>query len=317
MSGPEKAEVLTRVASSPLPKRKVLRELNVPKSTCYRWLNRHRLGDRPGGGPTPGNRPGPEEEQAVLTAARQSGEPGCHQLAAWLTDSKGFSVSESTVYRIPRREGLVKSPEMQLKAGKEYHRKTSRPHQMWAADVSYFGVIGWGFYYLVTVMDDCSRFILADKLQQDMPSDSFTEVAQDAVDPSAATPEVENRLESLRLSPGSPDGLENAVGCRTTALDPPVQSGRAGDHCQQSIRRKRQAVRCPLRPHGPVRPRDPRIQQVPLEQEPVVDGNEPEAMEHGSACESCGSPQPLPPIQQPPDTCSHRRLTVSDAATAS
>ncbi len=47
---------------------------------------------------------------------------------------------------------------MQLKAGKEYHRKTSRPHQMWATDASYFRVIGWGLYYLVTVMDDYSRF---------------------------------------------------------------------------------------------------------------------------------------------------------------
>ena len=40
-------------------------------------------------------------------------------------------------------------------------------------------MIGWGFYYLVTVMDDYSRFILAHKLQQDMSSDSFIEVVQD------------------------------------------------------------------------------------------------------------------------------------------
>ena len=40
MSAPEKAEVVTKVSSSPLPKRKVLRELGVPKSTYYRWLRR-------------------------------------------------------------------------------------------------------------------------------------------------------------------------------------------------------------------------------------------------------------------------------------
>ena len=69
-------------------------------------------------------------------------ELSSRQLAAWTTDNLGFAVSESTVYRILRREGLVKSPEMQLKASQEYHRKTTGPHQMWATDASYFKVIG-------------------------------------------------------------------------------------------------------------------------------------------------------------------------------
>ena len=97
------------------------------------------------------------------------------QLVSWVTDNMGFSVSESTVYRILRREGLVKRPEMRLAAGKEYHRKTTGAHQMWATDASYFRVVGWGYYYLVTVMDDYSRFILAHRLQRDMTSDSFIE----------------------------------------------------------------------------------------------------------------------------------------------
>ncbi len=118
----------------------------------------------------------------VLTVARRSPELSCRQLAVWITDNKGFSVSESTVYRILRRAGLVKSPEMRLAAGKEYHRKTTGPNQMWATDASYFRVIGWGYYYMVTVMDDYSRFILAHKLQRDMTSDSFIEVVQAAVD---------------------------------------------------------------------------------------------------------------------------------------
>ena len=104
------------------------------------------------------------------------------QLAAWNTDNQGFSVSESTVYRILRSGGLVKRPEMQLAAGKEFHRKTTGPHQMWATDASYFRVVGWGYYYLVTVLDDYSRFIIAYKLQRDMTSDSFIEVVQEAVD---------------------------------------------------------------------------------------------------------------------------------------
>ena len=151
--------MLAKVASSPLPKRKVLRELGIPKSTYYRWLRRkdqQRLEDDAGGGKPVWNRLTFQEVRYVLSAARQLPELSCRQLAAWITDNQGFSVSESTVYRILRREGLVKSPEMQLAAGKEFHRKTTRPHQMWATDASYFRVVGWGYYYMVTVMDDYS-----------------------------------------------------------------------------------------------------------------------------------------------------------------
>jgi len=73
------------------------------------------------------------------------------------------------IYGVPhpdilKREGLLKPPDMKLLAGKEYQRKTSGPHQMWATDSSYFRVAGWEHYYMITVMDDYSRSILAWKL---------------------------------------------------------------------------------------------------------------------------------------------------------
>ena len=185
MSAAEKAEVLVTVASSPTPKRKVLRELGVARSTYYRWLRRREqrgLENDAGGGRPPWNRMTSLEVDHVLSVAREMPELSPRQLAAWVTDNMGFSVSESTVYRILRREGLVKRPEMRLAADKEYHRKTTGPHQMWATDASYFRVVGWGYYYLVTVMDDYSRFIIAHRLQRDMTSDSFIEVVQEAVD---------------------------------------------------------------------------------------------------------------------------------------
>ena len=191
MSAVEKATVLASVAASPLAKRRVLRDLGVPKSTYYRWLMRQQhqqgLEVRPGASAPPWNRLRPQEERSILEAAREMPELSSRQLAAWSTDNLAFAVSESTVYRILCREGLVKSPEMQLKAGKEYHRKTSGPHQMWATDASYFKVVGWGYYYLVTVMDDYSRFILAHKLQRDMTTDSLIEVVQEAVDKTGMT----------------------------------------------------------------------------------------------------------------------------------
>jgi transposase InsO family protein len=169
--------------------------LGIPKSSYYRW----RQGQPDSGNrKRPWNRITPEEEDKILAAARESPELSSRQLSACITDNEGFAVSESTVYRILRREGLVKRQEMQLTAANEYHTKTTRPHQMWATDASYFRVVGWGYYYLVTVMDDYSRFILAWKLQKDMSANSLIEVVQEAVDATGITDvPVEDRTKLL------------------------------------------------------------------------------------------------------------------------
>jgi len=184
MSAGDKAMILAQVENKSRGKRQALMALGVPRSSYYRW----RQGQSgPGNRRRPWNRITPEEEERVLVIARESPELSSRQLSAWITDHEGFAVSESTVYRILRREGLVKRQETQLMAAREYRTRTTRPHQMWATDASYFRVIGWGYYYLVTVMDDYSRFILGWKLQKDMSSHSLIEVVQDAVDATGMT----------------------------------------------------------------------------------------------------------------------------------
>jgi len=171
-------------------KRRLLAQLQVPRSTYYRWRARELQGKRHSSSAitrVPWNRLSSPEEAAVLATARESPDWSSRQLATWITHHQSLSVGESTVYRILKREGLVKPPEMKLLAGKEYQRKTSGPHQMWATDASYFRVSGWGYYYMVTVMDDYSRSILAWKLQGDMTADSLIQVLQLAVDVTSMT----------------------------------------------------------------------------------------------------------------------------------
>ena len=200
MSTVEKAAVLYQMEALSGHKRQALVELGIASSTYYRWRQGQRHGSESHSGykVRPWNRITSEEEGRILALAREFPELSSRQLAAWITDNAGFAVSESTVYRILRREGLVKRPEVQLVAGKEYHTKTTRPHQMWATDASYFRVVGWGYYYLVTVMDDYSRFILAWKLQRDMSADSLIEVIQEAIDATGMTEvPVEDRTRLL------------------------------------------------------------------------------------------------------------------------
>jgi transposase InsO family protein len=195
MSAGDKAIILAQVENQSRGKRQALMALGIPKSSYYRWRQgQPDLGNRK----RPWNRITPEEEDKVLAVARESPDLSSRQLSTWITDNEGFAVSESTVYRILKGEGLVKRQETQLSAANEYHTKTTRPHQMWATDASYFRVVGWGYYYLATVMDDYSRFILAWKLQKDMSANSLIEVVQEAVDVTGMTDvPVEDRTKIL------------------------------------------------------------------------------------------------------------------------
>jgi len=187
MSAQERSNIISRVEETRWGKRKLLTQLQVPKSNYYRWRARALQGKQDSSSNSvriPWNKLSPPEEAAVLAAARESPEWSSRQLATWITGHLRLSVGGSTVYRLLKREGL---PEMKLLAGKEYQRKTSGPHQMWATGASYFRVVGWGYYYMVTVMDDYPRSILAWKLQLDMTSDSLIQVVQLAIDVTGMT----------------------------------------------------------------------------------------------------------------------------------
>jgi transposase InsO family protein/transposase-like protein len=191
VSAADKRTILALVAESGLPRRRALDHLGLSKSTYYRWLRRQaegRLQDKKGGSSIPWNKLNPREEAEILTRARASPELSSRQLALKFVDSGGWYVSESTVFRILKREGLIKPAEVVgFKAGKEYHRKTKRPNELWATDCAHLKVIGWGWYYLVTVMDDYSRFILSWELKNDMASNSLINVVQKAVDATGMT----------------------------------------------------------------------------------------------------------------------------------
>jgi len=158
VSAVEKRRILALVAVSGLPRRRALAHLGLPKSTYYRWLKRQtegRLQDSKGGSPIPWNKLKLEEVEKVLTRARTSPELSCRQLALQIVDTEGWYVSESTVFRILKREGLIKPADITgFKADKEYHRKTKRPNELWATDCAHLKIVGWGWYYLVTVMDE-------------------------------------------------------------------------------------------------------------------------------------------------------------------
>src|SRR3546814_152258 len=57
----------------------------------------------------------------------------------------------------------------------QLHTKTTRPNEMWKTDFTYFKIIGWGWMYLSTVLDDFSRYIIAWKLCTNMRAEDVTD----------------------------------------------------------------------------------------------------------------------------------------------
>ncbi len=81
------------------------------------------------------------------------------------TDERRSFVSEATIYRLLKAQDLITSPAyIVIKAANEFRDNTPAPNQLWQTDFTYLKVIGWGWYYLSTVLDDFLRFIVAWKL---------------------------------------------------------------------------------------------------------------------------------------------------------
>jgi transposase InsO family protein len=107
------------------------------------------------------------------------------ELAVRFTDTEGYFVSEASVYRLLKAHDLIASPAfIVMKAADEFKDKTTAPNQLWQTDFTYLKVIGWGWFYLSTVLDDFSRFIIAWKLCTTMKADDVTATLAMALDAS-------------------------------------------------------------------------------------------------------------------------------------
>ncbi len=167
----EKLETIRLVEGSQASVRRTLAELDLSRSTFYDWYRRFRargydgLADRPSRPHRFWNRIPPTVRQQVVQSALESPELSPRQLAWHLTDTQGYFISESSVYRILKACDLVTSPAyVVLSARDRFPHPTRRVHELWQTDFTYFRVTGWGWYYLSTVLDDYSRYIIAWKL---------------------------------------------------------------------------------------------------------------------------------------------------------
>jgi putative transposase len=185
----EKMEAIRLVEGSDLGVKRTLSELGVPRSTFYRWYAAYSehgydgLSEKDPRRQSFWNRIPDDEREKVVEVALKQPELTPRELAWRITDAHGSFISESSVYRILKSFDLVASPAyMVLSAKDRFDQPTRRVNELWQTDFTYFKVVAWGWYYLLTVLDDHSRYILAWRLFTGMGSEDVKEVLEEAVE---------------------------------------------------------------------------------------------------------------------------------------
>jgi transposase InsO family protein len=174
-SASEKLEVIRLVEESGQPVKQTLETLDIPRSTFYRWYARYQERGTTGLGRQTQQRPQrwnqiPETmRSSVVEAALAQLQLSPRELACQFTDTHQYFASEPSVYRILKARKLVTSPAFTvITTDKQFKHPTKRVNEMWQTDFTQFKVIGWGWYYLSSVLDDYSRYIIAWKLTTGM-----------------------------------------------------------------------------------------------------------------------------------------------------
>jgi putative transposase len=181
----EKLEIIRIVEQSHLPVRRTLDKLGVLPGSFYRWYDRYQTGgvealeDKPSKPTRVWNRIPDDVRQRIVEMALDEPEMSPRELAAHFTDTQNYFVSEASVYRLLKTHDLITSPAfIVIKAADEFKDKTTAINQLWQTDFTYLKVIGWGWFYLSTILDDFSRYIIAWKLCTTMKADDVTDTLQ-------------------------------------------------------------------------------------------------------------------------------------------
>ncbi len=197
----EKYEIIRLVETSEIGVNRTLKEIGLHKSTFYNWYAKYReegmdgLAPKPRARNTYWNRIPDQVRTEVVDMALDYPEESPRGIACKMVDEKRYYISESSVYRILKSNGLITTPVFDLiAASSEFKDKTTGINQMWQTDFTYLKVQGWGWYYLSTVLDDYSRYIIHWELCSTMHTKDVTKTINKALEKASLSNDQKPKL---------------------------------------------------------------------------------------------------------------------------
>jgi transposase InsO family protein len=148
----------------------------------------------------------------VVEIALENPQKSPRELAWYITDKRGYYISESSVYRILKAHDLVTSPVFTvISARDKFPHPTKAPNELWQTDFTWFKVVHWGWYYLCTILDDYSRYILAWQLCSGMSTEEVKQTIEAAIG-SSGIDDINVRYLPRLLSDNGPCYVSKALG---------------------------------------------------------------------------------------------------------
>jgi putative transposase len=178
------ATVVQTKARSGWPARRTLVALGVARSTYHRWLREEAWAKVLPETPVLPVQPyeaSKEEKRVVVAYACKHPELRHRELAWRMVDEGVVYLSPSTVYRILKTFKLVYPWRRRMKRRREEAEKATRPDERWATDVMQIQV-GDGTYFVVTFMDEYSRYLVHFEIASGMDGLTISAAAQAAIE---------------------------------------------------------------------------------------------------------------------------------------
>jgi transposase InsO family protein len=120
-----------------------------------------------------------DEKERIRVFARQHPLEGYRRLTFMMLDADQVACSPASVYRVLKAAGLLagQAPKP-TKKGTGFVQPL-KPHEHWHVDVSYLNIAGT-FYFLCSILDGCSRFIVHHEIRDKMEESDVETILQRA-----------------------------------------------------------------------------------------------------------------------------------------
>lgn len=142
-----------------IPSQQILRWMQVPEGTFYKWRDRYGKANEHNGWIPRDHWLEAWEKEAIIRFHSEYPLDGYRRLTYMMLDANVVAVSAASVYRVLKGAGLLQRWKGKPSRKGEGFVQPLAPHGHWHVDIAYVNIAGT-FYFLCSVLDGYSRYLV-------------------------------------------------------------------------------------------------------------------------------------------------------------